>query len=58
MGVPGSNPGGPIIFRRKLGDANLSSRRRKRIGPRVGVRGPISRRPDKLNPTSDPKLYP
>jgi hypothetical protein len=39
MGVPGSNPGGPIIFRRKLRGANLIQPEAKEDWARGGCAG-------------------
>ena len=47
--VPGSNPGGPIIFRRKIeGGQSHSAGGERRLGRGKVGRGPISRRPDEL----------
>ena len=43
MGVPGSNPGGPIIFRGKIEGASLILPEAKEDWAKVGVRGSISR---------------
>jgi len=49
MGVPGSNPGGPIIFRRKIeGRQSHPAGGERRLGQGKVGGGPISRRPDEL----------
>ena len=47
MGVPGSNPGGPIIFQRKIeGCQSHPARGEKGLGQGRVFGGPISRRPE------------